>query len=122
MQVSLVAPRLINKRIPEGSSFTVSASFFTDTTDVWTATTPTSIKYRIDRINRDPACSAVVLDWTTISPATTASIAITGAQNAINNGYASEEKRQILVRLNDGLSTQTDQAFQYYVTNLPGIS
>lgn len=121
MRITL-SSKLVNSRVAEGSAFTLTASFFDDSSDVWATNAPTSTKYRIDRINGDPSCSSTVLDWTSLSPATSNAIAITGAQNAITDTDAHEERRQVIVRANDGLATQYEAQFKYSITNLPGIS
>jgi hypothetical protein len=121
LRVTLTASKLVNGRLKEGSSFTAIASFFTDDTDVWVAATPTSAKYRIDRVY-SPSCSTEVLGWTSLTPATSINIAITGAQNAVQSIYACEEPRQITVRANDSLATQYDETLRYCVSNIAGIT
>lgn len=119
MRVTLTS-KLVGARVNESTAFTLVASFFDDSVDNWTASTPTSTKYRIDRVNgADPVCSQTVLDWTSLTPATSNSIAITGAQNAVV-GYGPYETRQVTVRANDGLSTQYQETFRYRVVNLAG--
>ena len=119
MRVNLTS-KLVNARVNEASAFTLVASFFDDSTDVWSASTPTSAKYRIDRINGNPGCWSEVAGWTTLTPATSNSIAITAAQNAILSTYAFEEPRQITVKANDGLATQYEGTYTYSVINLAG--
>lgn len=119
MRISITS-KLVNARVNESSAFTLVASFFDDSVDNWTASTPTSTKYRIDRINGRPDCWQEVLGWTSLTPATSNSIAITAAQNAVQDQCRYEEKRQVTIKANDGLSTQYEQTFRYSVVNLAG--
>lgn len=99
----------------------MTAAFFDDSADVWATTTPTNARYRIDRVNgADPTRYTELLGWTSLTPATTNSIAITGAQNAISNGYSYEEKRQVTVEANAALATQYQATYRYEVVNLAG--
>jgi hypothetical protein len=114
--------KLVNSRVKEGSACSIVASFFDDSTDVWSASTPTNARYRIDRINGDPNCSQEVLAWTSLVPATSNTLAITGAQNALQSQYCDEERRQIVVEADLGLATQCVERFQYWIKNLAGVS
>lgn len=116
-----ISSKLVNSRVKEGSAFSIIASFFDDATDTWATNTPTNARYRIDRINgADPSCYSEVLGWTTLTPATTNTIAITGAQNAILNDCTYEEKRQVTVEANAALATQYQETFRYSIVNLAG--
>lgn len=118
MRVTLHSP-LVQRRTPERSAFTLTARFFDDSSDVWSASTPTTADYRIDRIRvGDPSCYQEVLGWTSLSPATSNSIAITAAQNAITNDCVRDQQMQVTVRANADLSTQTQATYRYSVTNL----
>lgn len=120
MRITLTS-KLVNSQANEGSAFTLTANFFDDTSDVWSASAPTSARYRIDRVNGDPSCSQTILDWTTLSPATSNSIVITGAQNEIQDNCAHVEGRQITIQANTGLSTQFEETYSYRVKNLAGV-
>lgn len=116
-----ITDKLVRNQVNEGSACTLVASFFDDSTDVWSASAPTSAKYRIDRVNgADPRSWQTILDWTTLTPATTNSIAITGAQNAIQETCSYRETHQVTVKANDGLSTQYEETHRYAVVNLAG--
>lgn len=117
-----ITSKLVSAQINEGSSFTATASFFDDSSDVWSASTPSTTRYRIDRINGDPACWQTILDWTTLTPATTNNIVVTGSQNAIQSTWSYNEKRQITVEANAGLSTQYQETYLYSIKNLAGQS
>lgn len=118
MRITLTT-KLVSKRVSEGSSFALTASFFNDATDVWSASAPTSARYRIDRVNGDPDCWDTVLDWTTLSPATSNTITVTGAQNAITCGRP-DEQRMVTVQADAGLSGQFCETYRYRIENLAG--
>lgn len=114
-----ITTKLVQRRTPERSAFTATARFFDDSSDAWSASTPTTVDYRIDRIRvGDPTCYEQVADWTTVSPATSASIAVTSAQNAITDDYVRDQQMQLTVRCNAGLATQYQQTYRWSVTNL----
>lgn len=115
-----ISSKLVNARVNEASAFTLVASFFDDSVDVWSASTPTSAKYRIDRTGSNPGCWSEVAGWTTLTPATSISIPITATQNAILNTYCNTEARQLTVKANDGLSTQVEETYRYSIVNLAG--
>jgi len=120
VQVTITAASLNRQRAQEGSAFTATANFYTD---AFVASAPTSASYRIDRIRQgDPSTWQQVADWTTLTPATSISIPITATHNAIQNDCTRSERRQITVKANVGLSTQTQAVFRYSVENLAGQS
>jgi hypothetical protein len=115
-----ITSKLVNDKVSEGSAFKITARYFDDSTDVWEAITPTSAKYRIDIVN-GYHCWTTVLDWTELTPATSNTISITGAQNAIQT-CGHEERRQITVMANAGLATQYEVTYLYRIKNIAGIS
>lgn len=121
MRVTL-SSKLVNARVNESSAFTLVASFFDETNDVWATATPTTAKYRIDRINSNPGCWSEVVGWTTLTPATSISIPITATNNAVQCTYAYTEPRQITVKANDALSTQVEETYRYSIVNLAGTT
>lgn len=104
---------LVRNRVNESSAATFTASFYNDS---WTATAPTTARYRID----NPTNDTEILAWTTLTPATSNSIAVTGAQNAIVDNGCREERRQLTVQANAGLSTQFQVTRDWWVKNLAG--
>jgi hypothetical protein len=113
--------KLVASRTPERSAFTLTASFFDDTADTWTASTPTTADYRIDRVRSgDPSCYDEVRAWTTLTPATSIAIAITATDNVISDDDSREERRQVTVRANAGLATQYQGTKLYSVANVAG--
>ena len=119
MRITLTS-KLVNARVSEGSAFNLVASFFDDSTDAWSASAPSTARYRIDRISsrNDPGVSQAVLEWTSLTPATSNTIAVTGSQNVLQSQFCYEEPRQITLQANAGLSTQFQETFRYWVTNL----
>ncbi len=79
------------------------------------ATTPTSMRYRIDDVIQGNA----VLDWTTLTPGTSVSFIVTSARNAMRNG-CSKERRQIVVEAvdSDGPIRRT---IDYDIADIEGI-
>jgi hypothetical protein len=99
--------------IQEGSRFTLSVSFWDDAAEPWTAFTPTTISYRVDCLTT----GCVLREWTTLTPAASTSISLTSADNTVNDSYNQREGRQVTVKVNSGLSTQSQDTFTYYVAN-----
>lgn len=106
---------LVRDRVNEGSAAAFTANFYSD---AWVATAPTNARYRIDNLST----GAQVLDWTTLTPATSNAIAVTGAQNAISDDCEREELRQLTVEGNAGLATQYQVTKCWRVKNLVGQS
>ena len=108
-QIAFVMPKT---RWHEGSAFNVVAYFRLRSTAA--AATPTSIKYRLDCLTT----GMEILDWTTVSAASSATIAVTGAQNVIQNDGNDYEVKQLTVMLDEGLATQHRGRATWRVENL----
>ena len=108
--------KLVNNRVKESSAFTISAKVYTDDTDVWTLSVPTSLRYRID----DPYRDAQILNWTSLTADDEFSIVVTSSQNAIVDNCRAEERRQLTLQVNAGLSTQVSETYDWWVQNLAG--
>jgi hypothetical protein len=115
VRISLTS-KLVNSRIAEGSAFTLAAKVYDDSSDVWALSVPTTLRYRID----DPNRNATILDWTSITADDESSIVVTGAQNAIVNDCSREEKRQLTLQANNGLSSQFSETYNWSIVNLAG--
>jgi hypothetical protein len=100
-------------RVNEGSSFNATAYFRT----AGDAVTPTNAYYRIDNLT---GCS-VVKDWTSLTPATSISIAITSTYNALVSQCNRIEKLQLTVDSDHGLSTQVRESVVWEVANVRGF-
>lgn len=103
----------LTPRIREGEAFRVTIRALN--ADLG-ATIPTTLRYRIDDLNQGNA----VLDWTTLTPATSVNVIITGAQNAIRNGLC-VERREIVIEAADS-DGAIRKALDYYIEDLQGIT
>lgn len=112
-QIAITLPK---KKWNEGSGFSVTANFRNRATA--SAVTPTTVQYRLDCLTT----AREVLPWTTVSPSTGASIAITGAQNAIIDDCNDFEKKQVTVMTDEGLSTQSRAVAVYTIDNIYGVT
>lgn len=99
-------------RVQEGEAFRVTIR--TLTADL-AATTPTTMRYRIDDLSQGSA----ILDWTSLTPGTAVNVVITAAQNAIRNGLSSE-RRQIVFESSDS-DGPIRKTLAYDIENLQGI-
>jgi hypothetical protein len=109
----------IEIRIPktlwqEGSAFDATVNFRARSSSA--ASTPTSIKYRLDCLTTQRE----VLGWTTVSAASSVTISVTGAQNAIQSDANDYETKQLTVMADDGLATQFRGVKRWRVENLYG--
>ena len=80
-------------RINEGEAFLVTLRPLT--ADL-AATTPTTMRYRLDDLVQGNA----VLDWTSLTPGTSVNVVITSAQNAMRNNLC-VERRQLVFEASD---------------------
>lgn len=107
---------LFARQANEKSAFNVVTKFWNDATETWTASTPTTVKYRID----DPEQDCQIVDWTTATPGTSVTIPITTTANTIQNNCRQFEKRQLTVKADDALSSQYQETYCWTVKNLAG--
>ena len=68
----------------EGAAVPFAIRVHTDTTEPWVLVVPTTLRYRVD----DLTTGASVLPWTTVSPASTATITVTGKDGKVHMGTA----------------------------------
>lgn len=108
-QIEIQLPKTV---IQEDSVLTATVSFRTRASAA--ASTPTTVRYRLDCLTT----SSTVLDWTSASPASSVSIAVTGAQNAIIDDANDYEVKQLVVQADAGLSTQQTQRKTWRVENI----
>ena len=78
---------------------------------------PASVDYRIDCLTSGEEIRA----WTTVTPAESVSIPITGSDNRIVASCHSREIRQLVVRYADSLGNAQKSQAQYRVDNLQGV-
>jgi hypothetical protein len=104
--------RLTRRQTNEGTAFVVTAYFWDDSTETWTASTPTTIRYRID----SPSGQEIVA-WTTGTPATSLSITCSATANAILNDCSQLERKILTVQCDAGLATQYADTYAWDVKN-----
>lgn len=102
-------------RWEEGSGFTAVASFRDRATAA--ADTPATVKYRLDCLTT----GQTILDWTTVSPGSSVSIPITGAQNNILDDSNDYEIKQLTVESDVGSSDQCRGRKTWRVENIYGL-
>lgn len=103
----------LTPRIREGEAFRVTIRALT--ADL-AASTPTAMRYRIDDLNQGNA----VLDWTTLTPATSVNVVITAAQNALRNGCGTE-RRQLVFEATDS-DGPIRKTLDYDIADLQGVT
>ena len=111
-QVSISLPKTVYL---EETTFPVTAYFRTRSTKL--ASTPTSIRYRIDCLKT----RTKIKDWTSVSAASSVTITITASDNQIQDDSNRFERKQIIVQADNGLSTQVNGKAIYKIENLTGI-
>jgi hypothetical protein len=80
--------------------------------------TPTNVQYRLDCLTT----GAQILDWTSVVTGETVSITVTPTQNAIQHSGNRNERKQLTVAADYGLSTQFVESIDWEITNLQGLS
>lgn len=107
-----ITSRLTANSTPEGAAVPFAVKVYTDTTEPWALVVPTTLRYRID----DPEYGTEIAGWTTVTPASSAAITVTGTQNAIS-GCAARERRRLTVNADDGLATACVETRDYFVVS-----
>ena len=79
---------------------------------------PSAVQYRIDCLTT----GSEVRDWTTVTPASTVTIAATGDDNQIYNETSTREVRQMVVKYTDVSTNDQHSQIQWRVDNLKGIT
>lgn len=102
--------------VPEETTFTATA-WFRDR-DTQSASTPTTIQYRVDCLTT----RREIVDWTSVSsPAGSNDIVMSATYNQILDDANNIEKKQLTVRVDTGLTTQVVRKKTWKVENLQGI-
>lgn len=109
-----IAFQLPRRVIAEGTGFTLAAFFRTRATAA--ASTPTTIHYRVDCKTTGRA----LLDWTSVIPASSVNLSILPGFNAIQDDCNDFERKQVTVKLDDGLATQCVKAVSWEIENIFG--
>ncbi len=115
MRITLT-DRLVSRGTPEGAAVSFAAKVYDDSTEPWTLTVPTSLRYRID----DPEYGCQIQDWSSLTADDESTITVTGTQNTIS-GCQSRERRRITVEADHGLSTGAVAYRDYFVINGMGF-
>lgn len=115
MQITLT-DRLVARTANEGQAVSFVAKIYTDTSEPWVLVAPTTLRYRVD----DPEAGCTIVDWTTISPASSATITVTGTQGLLTGCH--RERRQIVVEADHGLSTNCVATREWIVRALAGVA
>jgi hypothetical protein len=110
-QVEIQIPK---PTVTEGTGFTATAAFRTRSTKA--ASTPTTVKYRLDCLTTE----TLLADWTSLTPSSSVSIPVIGTYNAIQSDTNDVEVKQLTVKADDGLATQVVQSVRWKVENLFG--
>jgi hypothetical protein len=116
LDISALGPNVgqaLTPRINEGEAIRLTVRPLT--ADL-AATTPTTMRYRIDDLDQGNA----VLDWTSLTPGTSVNVVLTSAQNALRN-CRSVERRQVVVEAVDSESTLR-RTYEYEIADLQGIN
>lgn len=116
LDISALGPnagQALTPRINEGEAFRLTVRPLS--ADLG-ATTPTTVRYRIDDLNQGTA----VLDWTTVTPGTSMNIVVTSAQNALRN-CLSIERRQVVIEATDSDGPMR-RTWEYEIADLQGIA
>lgn len=112
MRVTLT-DKLVGRRTSEGNTVAIVASFYDDSSDTWSAVTPTTIRYRLD----DPETGREFIGWTSVTPATSATISLPGTTLTACRDL---EKLEVTVQANAGLVSQYQASKRFYITGLIG--
>jgi hypothetical protein len=103
--------------VPEETTFTATAYFRTRASK--TASVPTTVHYRVDCLTT----KTQIQDWTQVTtPAESNAITITSAHNQIIDDAHNNERKQLTVKTDSGLSTQVIKTARWKVRNLQGIT
>jgi hypothetical protein len=114
MAVDQIAFQLPETNFKEGSAF--SLPVYLRNRAAAAAATPTTIHWRLDCVSTQ----TTVVDWTSVAAASSFTLSITGAHNAIQGEGNAIEVKQVTVKTDDGLSTQYVETVRYRVENLYG--
>jgi hypothetical protein len=102
------------KRVVEGSSFPITASFFDEN---FAPVTPASVRYRIDCVST----GTELLGWTEAPVATTLVVSAASTHNRIISTRNLLETKAITVECEFGTPNQFSDEYRWSVRNIPGI-
>jgi hypothetical protein len=111
--VDTVAIQIPQPRVREASAFNATVYF----RDAGAASTPTNVYYRIDNLT----AGTVLANWTSVTAATSVTIAVTATHNALTDQCNTFERLQLTVDANHGLATQVREVGIWDVVNVAGF-
>lgn len=101
-------------RVPERSRASFRATFVAENDQVFT---PTAVRYRVD--SQD---GTVLVDWTSLTPASSITITVAASANRILNDANAAEVKIITIQSDYGTDNQMSEELQYQVVNLVGFT
>ena|SRR5690349_7156707 len=101
--------------VDEGCSSSFTVSFFS-IDDVPVA--PASVHYHL----KDVTNCRTLVDWTEVPPASTVTIEIDAAHNALYSQCIGQQQNALTIAANKGLPKQNFKEFKYVIANLKGVS
>lgn len=108
--------RFPKTEVDEETTHTATVNFRSRTTKE--ASTPTTIHYRVDNVSTKQN----IRPWTAVTPVLAeVEITLTPSDNAVENRCTKRERHQLLVKADDGLSTQQVAKADWWVRNYYGI-
>jgi hypothetical protein len=111
-----ITDRLVARTANDGQAVPFSVSVWTDTTEPWVLVAPTTLRYRVDNLST----GATVLDWTSGTATSNQTITVTGTQNTTSE--CGQQKMQLTVQADAGLSTVCVNTREWLVRNLAGVA
>jgi hypothetical protein len=115
LDVQLLGPAVgeaVIPRIVEGSALRITLRPLS--ADL-AATIPTSMRWRLDDLSQGTA----IVDWTSLTPATSVNVVISSSQNAIRNGMC-VERRQFVAEAADA-DGPIRKTIEFDIENIQGI-
>lgn len=109
---SQIAIRIAETQVSAGSAVPVTVSFRDRATG--TASTPSSIRYRVDCLTN----KRNVINWTSVSASSSVDILIPGTSNGTIDRGLELEQRQITIEADTGLNSQAKAAHRWGVKNI----
>ncbi len=110
-----ITDRLVAKTAQEGQAVPFAIACYTDVSEPWLLVAPTTLRYRVD----DPVSGRVIADWTTVTPASTATITVSGSNNTLSG--CNSLRRQLVVEADHGLDTCAIERRDYWIRSLVGV-
>ena len=111
-----ITDRLVARTANEGAAVSFSVKCYTDSSEPWVLVAPTTLRYRVD----SPDTGANVVAWTTLTPASSATITVTGTQGTLTDNQRT--RFQITVEADNGLSTNCVSTREWWVRPLIGVA